>query len=70
MAGVDPGTAAGSFPLPSAFDEAPSESAGNIAGPVGAAIEDNDDLVGKAQTAQAFRKLPLLVVNNDQGGED
>ena len=42
---------------------------GDLARPVGAAIEDNDDLVGKAQTPQAFGKLPLLVVNDDQGGE-
>ncbi len=47
-AGVDPGVAARSFPLPSAFDEPLGEPAGDLARPVGAAVEDDDDLVGKA----------------------
>jgi hypothetical protein len=42
--------AARSFPLPSTFDNAFRELAGNLTGPIGAAVEHNDDLVGKVQT--------------------
>jgi hypothetical protein len=45
------------------------EPAGYLARPVGAAVEDYDNLVGKGQTGEAFGKLPLLIVHNDQAGE-
>ena len=57
------------FPLPGTFDEPLGEPAGDLAGPISAAVEDDDDLVGKAQTGEAFGQLPLLVVDNDEGGE-
>ena len=66
---VDPGMATRSFPFPGTFDEPPGESVGDLAGPISAAIEDDDDLVGKGQTSEAFGQLALLVVDNDKGGE-
>jgi hypothetical protein len=60
--------AARPFALPSTFDEMPGEPACDLPRPVAAAVEDNDDLVGKAQTAEALGQLPLFVMNNDKGG--
>src|SRR5262249_16743925 len=68
-ADVDPGMATRPFPLPGTFDEPFGKSASDLAGPVSASVEDDDDLVGKAQTSDAFGQLPLLVVDNDEGGE-
>src|SRR5262249_2857652 len=66
---VDAGVTARPFPLPSTFDEAVGEPVSDLARPIGAAVEDDNDLIGKAQTAQAFGQLPLLVVDNDKDGE-
>ena len=68
-AGGDPGVAARPFPLPSPFDDAVGEPAGDLARPVGAAVEQDDDLVGKAQTGEAVGELRLLVMRDDEGGE-
>ena len=61
--------AARPFPLPTTFDEMPGEPACDLPRPVAAAVEDNDDLVGKTETGEAFGQLPLFVVNYNQGGE-
>jgi hypothetical protein len=48
---IDAGVTACPFPLPSAFDEAVGEPVSDLARPIGAPIEDDNHLVGKAQTA-------------------
>jgi len=61
--------AARSFALPGTFEEPARKPLGDLARPVIAAVEDNDDFVGKAQTSETFGQLALLVMDNDEGRE-
>jgi hypothetical protein len=69
VAGVDPSMATRSLALPGTLDEPLCEAASDLARPVTAAVEDNDDIVGKTETGEAFGQLPLFVMNYNQGGE-
>ena len=69
MAGLDPGVAARPLPLPGAFHDPVGESEGDIAGSIAAAIEHDDDLVGKGECRETIDKLPLFIVSDDQGGQ-
>ena len=58
-AGVDPGMAARPLALPAAFDQAIGKRPGDLARAVAAAVEDDDDLVGKAEPAKTIGELTL-----------
>ena len=49
--------------LPGALDDTGAEGLGDGFGPVGRAVEDDDDLVGEAQAAEAIGQLALLVAD-------
>ncbi len=65
-AGVDPGMAARTFALPRALDDVVGEAGGDFARAVAAAVEHDDQLVGKAEAGEAVGKLGLLVAGHDQ----
>ena len=56
----DTGVAPRPFPLPGAFDEPIGEAPRDLARAVAAAVEHDDDLVGKAETGEAVGELALL----------
>ena len=66
MAGGDAGVASRAFALPRAFDDVVGEVARDIARPVGAAVEHDDDLVGEFQARQAFGELRGFVMRDDK----
>ena len=41
----------------------------DLAGPIATAVEHDDDLVGEAEGPEAVAKLPLLVMDDDEGRE-
>ena len=68
-AGVDPGVAARPFPLPGAFDEPLGKTESDIARPVAAPVEHDDDLVGKAERSEAVGELAFLIADHDESGK-
>src|SRR6266481_6797284 len=59
-AGVDPGVAARPFPLPGALDETLGKAQRDLARAIAAAVEHDDDLVGKAETGETVRELAFF----------
>lgn len=64
--GLDSGMAARPFPLPAAFDKAPREATGDLAGAIAAAVENDDDFIGKAETGETIGEPTLLVTGDDE----
>ncbi len=56
--------------LPGALDDPVGIAPGYLARAVGAAVEDDDDLVGKGEGIETVGKLALLVAGDDEGGEE
>src|SRR6516165_10562859 len=63
-AGIDPGVAPRPFPLPGALDDSVGELPRDVARPVAATVEHDDDLVGKPKTGEAIGELSLFVMRD------
>jgi hypothetical protein len=55
--------------FPGAFDDASLKQAGDVLGFVGAAVEHDDDLIAEAKRFKALRELSLLVMRDDDRGD-
>ncbi len=66
-AGVDAGIAPLALDVPASFEQAVGVAAGDLARPVGAFVEHDDDLVREAQRVEAIGELLLFVVCHDEG---